>query len=70
MEIQVISGVKVNIKIDTKIMVVELFITMALEITTIMLLGIKILKGHIVQTHIGTLRTKDLVEIKIKFQQV
>ncbi|KAJ0556863.1 putative transcription factor interactor and regulator CCHC(Zn) family [Helianthus annuus] len=71
-----ISEVKVNIKIDTKIMVVEIFITMALEITTIMLLGIKIQdfkiktsKGQIVQMYIGTLRTKDLVEIKIKFHQ-
>ena len=53
-------------------MVVEIFITMALEIIIIMLLGIKIkiFKGQIVQTHIGTLMTKDLVEVKINFQQV
>ena len=31
---------------------------------------IKISKGQIVQMYIGTLRTKDLVEVKINFQQV
>ena len=52
-------------------MVVELFITMALEIITIKLLGIKTqdFKGHIVQTHIGTHRTRDLMEIMPHFHQ-